>query len=147
MHTLQKVHEYFFFSACRWTITALSGAFSSPNYPLRYKNNAWCEWLIKVPLNYNISLKFDDFHLETTSSCMTASCDCDFVEVRETFKNGTSVLIGKYCMGIFYPYGNITSQGNNLMIVFRSDKTITAKGFKASYQAIPHIIGKFRLKL
>ena len=78
---------------------------------------------------------------------MTASCDCDFVEVREPFKNGTSVLIGKYCMGIFYPYGNITSQGNSLMIVFRSDKTITAKGFKASYQAIPHIIGKFRLKL
>ena len=78
---------------------------------------------------------------------MTASCDCDFVEVREPFKNGTSVLIGKYCMGIFYPYGNITSQGNSLMIVFRSDKTITAKGFKAGYQAIPHIIGKFRLKL
>ena len=69
------------------------------------------------------------------------------MEVRETFKNGTSVLIGKYCMGKFYPYGNITSQGNSLMIVFRSDTTVKAKGFKASYQAIPHVTGKFWLNL
>lgn len=68
--------------------------------------------------------------------CVTASCECDYVEVRETLPNGTSALIGKYCMGISYPHGNIKSQGNNMTVIFRSDNTVGAPGFKAKYQAV-----------
>lgn len=68
--------------------------------------------------------------------CVTHTCECDYVEVRETFPNGTSLLIGKYCMGVAYPYGNITSRGNNVTVIFRSDNWIGDRGFKARYQAI-----------
>jgi len=39
-------------------------------------------------------------------------------------------------MGISYPHGNIKSQGNNMTVIFRSDNTVGAPGFKAKYQAV-----------
>ena len=69
--------------------------------------------------------------------CLSASCDCDYVEVRETFANGTSILIGKYCMGVAFPHGEIKSRGNNMTVIFRSDYWVVEPGFKARYQVIP----------
>lgn len=77
--------------------------------------------------------------------CVTESCECDYVEVRETLPNGTSALIGKYCMGVAYPYDDIKSRGNNMTVIFRSDNTVGAPGFMARYQAI-QVTGKHRLQ-
>ena len=122
-------------------MTALNGSFWSPSYPFPYKDKAWCEWHINVPWNYIISLKFIDFRLETIDMCVTQSCDCDYAEVHDNFPNGTSVLIGKYCMGVAYPRGDIKSRNNNITVTFRSDYSVVKAGFKAQYQAI-QVIGK-----
>ena len=58
------------------------------------------------------------------------------MEVRETSTNGTSSLIGKYCMGNAYPWGEIKSRGNNMTVIFRSDYWKGEPGFKARYRAI-----------
>ena len=125
-----------FFAACRWTLTALNGSFSSPNYPSPYKKKAWCEWHINVPWNYIISLTFVDFRLETSDMCLFQSCDCDYVEIHDNFPNGTSELTGKYCMGVAYPPGDIRSKTNNVTVTFTSDGTVQDVGFKAEYHAL-----------
>ncbi|XP_074638426.1 uncharacterized protein LOC141896933 [Acropora palmata] len=127
---------YCYYKACRWTLSDLNGTFWSPNYPNEYKNKAWCEWHINVRPNYIIALTFEDFRLEDVSFCQSTSCDCDYVEVRETSTNGTSSLIGKYCMGNAYPWGEIKSRGNNMTVVFRSNYWKGEPGFKARYRAI-----------
>lgn len=73
--------------------------------------------------------------------CVTQTCNCDYVEVQDNFPNGTSAVIGKYCMGVAYPHGVIKSRSNNVTVTFRSDSTIGKEGFKAQYQAI-QVIGK-----
>ncbi|XP_022794884.1 uncharacterized protein LOC111333551 [Stylophora pistillata] len=127
---------YCYYQACRWTLKALNGSFSSPNYPSPYKEKALCEWHITVPWNYIISLTFVDFRLETSDMCLYQSCDCDFVEVHDNFPNGTSELTGKYCMGVAYPPSDIRSKTNNVTVTFSSDGTIQDVGFKAEYSAV-----------
>ena len=124
-------------------MTSLTGTFSSPGYPKWYKNNARCEWHINVPWNYNISLTFEKFELEDFTNChdQTPSCVCDYVEVNETFTNGSSESKGKYCMGNMKPPKVIKSHGNHLIVIFYSDRGNGARGFKASYQAF-QVVGK-----
>lgn len=128
-----KFH-FFLNTACLWTLTALKGTFASPFYPQDYYNKARCKWHITVPWNYTISLTFNDFRLER--SC----CMCDHVEVWETLTNGSEVLIESFCDAqnrrpdSFKP---IRSRSNNMTVIFRSDHTVNAKGFAASYEAIP----------
>jgi len=123
---------YCYYKECAWTMTALTGTFWSPYYPLDYKNHASCKWQIAVPSNYTISVNFEDVTLERTC------CQCDYVEVWETLKNGSAVLIAKFCDDTKPDSSQqFRSTGNRMTIVFRSDATVKDKGFKASYRAIP----------
>lgn len=125
-------------SACLWTFTALKGIFRSPYYPRKYNNKASCTWHIIVPWNYTISLTFKDF--STEERC----CTCDYVEVWETHKNGSTVLMQRFCDDkkplLSKPF---YSSGNNVTVFFHSDDTKNAKGFEAIYEAIP-VNGKKR---
>lgn len=136
--------KYFFFlllllsSACLWTFTALKGIVSSPYYPRKYNNKASCTWHIIVPWNYTISLTFKYF--STEEHC----CSCDYVEVWETHKNGSTVLMQQFCDDkkplLSKP---IYSSSNNVTVAFYSDASENAKGFEAIYEAIP-VNGKKR---
>ncbi|PFX22967.1 Deleted in malignant brain tumors 1 protein [Stylophora pistillata] len=118
---------YCYYRECAWTMTALNGTFWSPYYPQNYNNKAWCKWHIKVPWNYAVLITFEDVSLTQNG------CNDDFVNVQETFTNGTQVLIGSICET---STPQIRSSGNNVTVVFRSDATVTDKGFQARYQAI-----------
>ena len=108
-------------------MTALNGTFRSPYYPQNYNNKAWCKWHIEVPWNYAILIAFDDVSLQGICGW------CDFVNVWETLMNGTTVLIGSvYDMTT----PQLNSTGNNVTVIFRSDDTLSGKGFRARYQAI-----------
>jgi len=126
---------YCYYQACLWTLTALKGTFSSPYYPQNYNNKASCMWHINVPSNYTISLTFTDFSAER--HC----CHCDYVEVWENLPNGSAALIKRLC-GEANPSKPVRSSGNNMTVKFHSDSTITARGFEASYQAIPVAVVK-----
>uniref|UniRef100_A0A673JSX7 CUB domain-containing protein n=1 Tax=Sinocyclocheilus rhinocerous TaxID=307959 RepID=A0A673JSX7_9TELE len=102
-----------------------TGEFSSPNYPDNYPNNRECVYKIIVEVNMQIMLNVTDFELEGFSSC-----GFDYLEIRDGGYE-TSPLIGKYCGTNGPPI--IVSHSNRLWLKFRSDHSLTYRGFKAHW--------------
>ncbi|XP_067046523.1 tolloid-like protein 1 isoform X2 [Acropora muricata] len=100
------------------------GTLKSPSYPSNYPNNMMCTWRITAPSGSRIILTFNYFTLES-SSCSTR----DYLEVRDG-SSSTSARKGTYC-GSNAP--TITSSGRYLWIRFRSDSSVSYKGFDARY--------------
>lgn len=114
-------------SGCGGVLTTSSGGFTSPNYPLPYHPNAECYWLIKTSAGSHITLSFGDFHLETSSSCTL-----DYLEVYDG--NTTSApQLARLC-GNLIP-APINSSKDVLFVKLRTDSSVSAGGFIASYAA------------
>ncbi|XP_047455679.1 cubilin [Mugil cephalus] len=111
---------------CGQTFTTPTGSLSSPNYPDNYPTSRDCIFKIIVQINRQIMLNFTDFELEGS----TPSCSFDFVEIRDGGYE-TSPLIGKFCSDQKPPV--LVSHSNRLWIRFRSDATITRRGFTAHW--------------
>ena len=56
---------YVFSDTCGGYYASLTGAFSSPNYPGDYPNNADCRYTIIVPVDHYITLSFETFNTES----------------------------------------------------------------------------------
>lgn len=75
--------------------------------------------------------KFELHSLNVSSCCFSVQvCKYDYVEVRSGL-SADSRLHGKFC-GAEKPEA-ITSQYNNMRIEFKSDNTVSKKGFKAQF--------------
>jgi C1A family cysteine protease len=98
-------------------------AFSSPNYPGEYGNDASCDWTITVPTGYKVNLMFDAFNTER---------GYDKVTVYDGEGTGSAPL--KILQGKKKPQP-VKSSGNKMTVVFTSDRSVTRKGFKASASA------------
>ncbi|XP_067046524.1 tolloid-like protein 2 [Acropora muricata] len=103
------------------------GTLRSPSYPFDYPNNMMCTWRITAPSGSRIILTFNYFRLES-SPCSTR----DYLEVRDG-SFSTSARKGTYC-GSNAP--SITSSGRYLWIRFRSDSSLSYKGFDARYTIV-----------
>ncbi|NXG58919.1 BMP1 protein, partial [Hemiprocne comata] len=112
-------------AACGGFLTKLNGSITSPGWPKEYPPNKNCIWQLVAPTQYRISLQFDFFETEGNDVCKY-----DFVEVRSGL-TADSKLHGKFC-GAEKP-DVITSQYNNMRIEFKSDNTVSKKGFKAHF--------------
>uniref|UniRef100_A0A8C9DGP2 Metalloendopeptidase n=1 Tax=Prolemur simus TaxID=1328070 RepID=A0A8C9DGP2_PROSS len=112
-------------SACGGFLTKLNGSITSPGWPKEYPPNKNCIWQLVAPTQYRISLQFDFFETEGNDVCKY-----DFVEVRSGL-TADSKLHGKFC-GSEKPEV-ITSQYNNMRVEFKSDNTVSKKGFKAHF--------------
>ncbi|MBN3281561.1 TLL1 protein, partial [Polyodon spathula] len=112
-------------AACGGFITKLNGTITSPGWPKEYPTNKNCVWQVVAPAQYRISLQFEIFELEGNDVCKY-----DFVEVHSGLSSD-SRLHGKFC-GSEKPEV-ITSQFNNMRIEFKSDNTVSKKGFKAHF--------------
>ena len=64
------------FSACRSTLTSLTGVIHSPNFPNNYTNGLGCVYVISVPDTYRVTLTFTNFDVENSTGCKY-----DYVEV------------------------------------------------------------------
>ncbi|RMC11221.1 hypothetical protein DUI87_12136 [Hirundo rustica rustica] len=147
-------------AACGGFITKLNGTITSPGWPKEYPTNKNCIWQVVAPAQYRISLQFEVFELEgndvrnqslhlrvkplSPSSEMFYSmatelrnlflswqvCKYDYVEVRSELASD-SKLHGKFC-GSEKPEV-ITSYGSNLRLEFKSDNTVSKKGFEVHY--------------
>ncbi|XP_077456618.1 bone morphogenetic protein 1a isoform X1 [Stigmatopora argus] len=141
-------------AACGGFITKLNGSITSPGWPREYPPNKNCIWQLVAPTQYRITLLFDVF--ETEGNDVSAAgrppslsrprrrqrpdrarrasarqvCKYDYVEVRSGL-SADSRLHGKFC-GAEKPEA-ITSQYNNMRIEFKSDNTVSKKGFKAQF--------------
>ncbi|XP_030646625.1 bone morphogenetic protein 1a isoform X3 [Chanos chanos] len=112
-------------AACGGFITKLNGSITSPGWPKEYPPNKNCIWQLVAPTQYRITLLFDVFETEGNDVCKY-----DYVEVRSGL-SADSRLHGKFC-GAEKPEA-ITSQYNNMRIEFKSDNTVSKKGFKAQF--------------
>ncbi|TNN89652.1 Dorsal-ventral patterning tolloid-like protein 1 [Liparis tanakae] len=112
-------------AACGGLLSKLNGTVSTPGWPKEYPPNKNCVWQVVAPTQYRISMQFEAFELEGNEVCKY-----DFVEVRSGLSSD-SKLHGKYC-GTEVPEV-ITSQYNNMRIEFKSDNTVSKKGFKAHF--------------
>uniref|UniRef100_A0A8D1F7M9 Tolloid like 2 n=1 Tax=Sus scrofa TaxID=9823 RepID=A0A8D1F7M9_PIG len=111
--------------ACGGFITKLNGTITSPGWPKEYPTNKNCVWQVVAPAQYRISLQFEVFELEGNDVCKY-----DFVEVRSGLSPDAR-LHGKFC-GSETPEV-ITSQSNNMRLEFKSDNTVSKRGFRAHF--------------
>jgi len=112
----------------------------SPDYPLDYHNNSECKWGVQIedkldfPFGgYVIKVIFNDFKLQAGQDSSVPSCPYDNL----TFYDGYSEsypLLGSYC-GTVHPEV-IYSNASYLYIKFRTDSTITSRGFRISVSVV-----------
>ena len=82
-----------------------------------YPTNFDCEWLIFAPDLFRIMIQFNFINIESDKFCQY-----DFIEF-SNFSNQTTKFCGNDSRKRFI------SQGNRLVIRFRSDHSITFEGF------------------
>ncbi|XP_032366699.1 cubilin [Etheostoma spectabile] len=112
-------------TGCGGMLTTASGGFSSPNYPLPYHPNAECHWTIRTNQGSQLLLSFSDFHLESSSSC-----SFDYLAVYDG-NSSSSPELAKLCGSD--PPSSINSTSNHLYVKLRTDVSVSAGGFLASY--------------
>jgi len=120
--------EFRYTSGCGGVYTDLKGFIVSPNYPSNYPNNRVCNYTIRGAGGDVVRVNFTDFITESS-----ATCRHDYVSIH----NGSSLsapMIGKYC-GIQSPF-SVVSTVSSLFMMFKSDISLTYRGFNASYEII-----------
>ncbi|KAM9001733.1 procollagen C-endopeptidase enhancer 1 isoform X2 [Sarcophilus harrisii] len=121
---------------CGGRLEKPQGTLTTPNWPESdYPPGVSCSWLIIAPPEQVISLTFGKFDLEPDTYCRY-----DSVSIFNGAQSDDSKRVGKYC-GDTAP-SSITSEGNELLVQFVSDLSVTADGFFASYKAQPRGGGK-----
>lgn len=111
-----------------------NGEFSSPGGYKGYANNTNCTWEINGPISSKVKVYFTDFDIEPSKDCV----HYDSVVVKENCNGtwsrnlGPDPNVGGYC-------GNktdfsVTSSCGRVVIIFKSDDSVTKKGFNVSYQ-------------
>jgi len=102
-----------------------AGWFTSPNYPDNYDSNEFCIYTIRGDPGISIRLDFEEFKVEDSSGCIF-----DYVKIYDDeFDHDTPVAT--YC-GTTIP-DTVRITGHVMIVKFRTDVSITAKGFNATY--------------
>nr|XP_004666267.1 procollagen C-endopeptidase enhancer 1 [Jaculus jaculus] len=116
---------------CGGRLEKAQGTLTTPNWPESdYPPGISCSWHIIAPPNQVIALTFGKFDVEPDTYCRY-----DSVSVFDGAVNDDSKRLGKFC-GDKAP-GPISSEGNELLVQFVSDLSVTADGFSATYRTLP----------
>nr|XP_027232332.1 procollagen C-endopeptidase enhancer 1-like [Penaeus vannamei] len=99
-----------------------TGTITSPSYPEHYPEDTHCTWVIKAPHGEKIALTFVDF--DVTGS---EGCSGDYVSLTSDLTSEGQ----RYC-GSQSP-GDVTSDGDILVLRFASNAQGSCRGFNASY--------------
>ncbi|XP_051566635.1 procollagen C-endopeptidase enhancer 2-like [Myxocyprinus asiaticus] len=116
---------------CGGRLTKPQGSLKTPNWPESdYPAGISCSWHITVETNMVIEVKFEKLDLESDTYCRY-----DYVALFNGGETDDSRSIGKFC-GDSAPDVVVTN-GNELLVHFVSDLSVTAAGFMAQYNSIP----------
>ncbi|XP_076416354.1 procollagen C-endopeptidase enhancer 1 isoform X1 [Peromyscus maniculatus bairdii] len=116
---------------CGGRMEKAQGTLTTPNWPESdYPPGISCSWHIIAPSNQVIMLTFGKFDVEPDTYCRY-----DSVSVFNGAVSDDAKRLGKFC-GDKAP-SPISSEGNELLVQFVSDLSVTADGFSASYKTLP----------
>ncbi|XP_007559566.1 suppressor of tumorigenicity 14 protein isoform X1 [Poecilia formosa] len=110
-------------SQCDAVLTNDEDNFTSPLYPSFYPPARNCTWTIKVSAGNRIRVTFNMFRMKEPG-----------VDVQRCHKDYVEIMGKKYC-GEKPPFV-LTSESNELQVIFHSDESYTDKGFHATYKTI-----------
>ncbi|KAL7745333.1 hypothetical protein ACLKA6_015352 [Drosophila palustris] len=122
-----------FASGCGGRLTGNSGVITSPNYPISYPNNAYCEWKVETHYGSKLRITIEDLDMEDTSSCYYDYLNIEAIDSDNRLSNPSSYSVCRM------PEGNnnvINLESSKGKIVFRSDINNVRRGFRLSYSAI-----------
>ena len=123
------------YASCGSYLTEPRGYLESPSYPKRFPDDIQCAWQIRVPEDYVVELRFDDFYMDGEFPC-----SLDYVKVRDGL-NVSATQIGHYCATRNPSEKPIRSTGNTMWLEFSSFQESKSRGFKAHYVRVPHCGG------
>ncbi|XP_033633275.1 cubilin-like [Asterias rubens] len=109
---------------CGGTLETKSGEIASPNWPVPYSSNLECEWIIRGKRDQTVTLEVTYMDIEAERQC-----GWDYLQVKPNGETGGST---KYC-GNVTP-SPLTSEENELRVIFKSDGSVNKGGFVASYR-------------
>ncbi|KAJ8409591.1 hypothetical protein AAFF_G00229920 [Aldrovandia affinis] len=116
---------------CGGRLDKPSGSFKTPNWPEKdYPAGVTCSWHIVAPRNQIIEVKFEKFDVERDNYCRY-----DHVLIFNGGEIDDARRIGKFCGDS--PPAPVFSDGNQLLIQFLSDLSLTADGFIGHYKFRP----------
>nr|CAD2188647.1 unnamed protein product [Meloidogyne enterolobii] len=116
-----------------------SGRIETPNFPASYRQGSNCRWVIEGPLNSKIQLNFDSFETEERH---------DLVTVLDGGPSENSTFALSTISGTPRNTEKLSfeSSTNRMIVQFRADQSIQARGFQASWRTVPISCGNQLLK-
>ena len=130
LHSYILIKIYFLFKGCDQSLTGSSGLITSPNYPLPYTFSSKCQYHITAPAGQTITLYPINFDIESHQHCRF-----DHLGVYDG-ADGNAPQLGKNYCGTQLP-PTMTSSGNQMHLIFITDKYVTKSGFAFSYTMSP----------
>lgn len=124
--------KYYLSAGCGGIIKKLNSTISPPSNGDTYQHGSKCKWVIVAPVGNMVQLTFVSFELEQSQSCLY-----DYVAVYDNIianETTDAKSIGKFC-GIEKP-PIIMSSSRAITIIFKSDESVTDRGFLATYDFI-----------
>ena len=114
---------------CGGEIFSDMGTIMSPNYPEPYNKNRRCEWSITVNQNRLVNLKFTDWDIRKSDSCLE-----HFVQVFDGHFGFSPPLSDRLCSSSTPE--EIKSHGNKMKVVFETNEDNSGeRGFKAVFSS------------
>ncbi|XP_006159809.2 LOW QUALITY PROTEIN: cubilin [Tupaia chinensis] len=114
-------------TSCGGVFNFSSGLINSPAYSYAgYPNDVHCLYSIIVKDDRVILLKFSDFDVAPSPFCSH-----DYLAIYDG-SNTSDPLLGKFC-GSKLPQ-NIKSSNNSVLLVFKTDSSQTARGWKVTFR-------------
>ncbi|XP_054753630.2 extracellular serine proteinase-like [Lytechinus pictus] len=112
---------------CGHTFTSDGGFIFSPNYPHEYGDNHDCTFIIEGAVDKMVTITFDDFEVEQHTGC-----DFDSLKIYDGDSDqGTPLVI---LCGLDIPEPVSSTLGSGLFLKFKSDSSVSRKGFSAMFQ-------------
>ncbi|BFZ22776.1 hypothetical protein BsWGS_25813 [Bradybaena similaris] len=115
--------------ACGGQLTQEAGQIVSPNFPGQYPVNADCSWVITVQPGKIIDLKFLTLDLEDAYQRCT-----DYVGLYNGPSLQDAIMSGDLCLAS--SERQYRSRGNQMLVHFHSDSTLSRTGFSATYKTV-----------
>ncbi|KAK0041564.1 adhesion G-protein coupled receptor D1, partial [Biomphalaria pfeifferi] len=121
------------------TMGPWEGTFSSPDFESisTYASIIDCTWIIEIPFSSHILLVFETFALQDPIIEEDNDYTCeDYVLITEYLDSESSSEIFYKCGTVNRRVYAIISYGNKMEVKFKSDASVNALGFKASYRGL-----------